>query len=74
MCYGREETVARALEAGAADYLAKPFSRTELVARVGAALRRREEPEPFVLGALAIDHGRRRVTVGGEPVALTATE
>ena len=33
-----------------------------------------EEPEPFVLGALAIDYGRRRVTVGGEPVALTATE
>ena len=72
--YGREETVARALEAGAADYLAKPFSATELVARVRAALRRREEPEPFVLGALAIDHGRRRVTVGGEPVELTATE
>ena len=72
--YGRDETVAAALEAGAADYIVKPFSQTELVARVRAALRRHEVPEPFVLGALTIDFDRRRVTVGGEPVALTATE
>ena len=72
--YGRDETVAAAFEAGAADYIVKPFSPTELVARVRAALRRREEPEPFVLGDLAIDHPRRRVTVGDGPVALTATE
>ena len=72
--YGRDETVARALEAGAADYIVKPFSPTELVARVRAALRRHEAPEPFVLGALAIDFDRRRVTVGGEVVVLTATE
>ena len=72
--YGRDETVARALEAGAADYIVKPFSPTELVARVRAALRRHEAPERFVLGALAIDHERRRVTVAGNPVALTATE
>ena len=72
--YGRDDTVAAALEAGAADYIVKPFSRTELVARVRAALRRHEAPEPFVLGALAIDFDRRRVTVGGEPVVLTATE
>ena len=72
--YGRDETVAAALEAGAADYIVKPFSPTELVARVRAALRRHEAPEPFVLGALAIDFDRRRVTVGGEPVALTVTE
>ena len=41
-----------------------------------AALRRHEEPGPFVLGELAIDHGRRRVsvTVAGEAVDLTATE
>ena len=44
------------------------------MARVRAALRRHEAPEPFVLGALAIDFDRRRVSVGGEPVALTATE
>ena len=72
--YGRDETVVRALEAGAADYIVKPFSPTELVARVRAALRRHEEPEPFVLGDLAIDYHRRRVTVAGNPVPLTATE
>ena len=72
--YGRDETVAKALDSGAADYLVKPFSATELVARVRAALRRREEPEPFVVGDLAIDYGQRRVTVGGEAVELTATE
>ena len=63
--YGRDETVARALESGAADYLVKPFSPTELVARVRATLRRHEQPEPFTLGALAIDYERRRVTVDG---------
>ena len=72
--YGRDETVAAALEAGAADYVVKPFSPTELVARVRAALRRHEAPEPFTLGTLAIDFDRRRVSVAGEPVALTATE
>ena len=72
--YGRDETVARALDAGAADYLVKPFSPTELVARVRAALRRHEQPEPFTLGALAIDYARRRVTVGESTVSLTATE
>ena len=72
--YGRDETVAKALNSGAADYLVKPFSATELVARVRAALRRREEPEPFVVGDLAIDYAQRRVTVAGEAVDLTATE
>ena len=72
--YGRDETVARALGAGAADYIVKPFSPTELVARVGAALRRHEEPEPFVLGELAIDYGRRYVTVAADAVDLTPTE
>ena len=72
--YGRDETVARALDAGAADYIVKPFSPTELVARVRAALRRHDEPAAFVLGELSIDHERRRVTVAGDPVPLTATE
>ena len=72
--YGRDETIARAFEAGAADYIVKPFSATELTARVGAALRARAGAAPFVLGALAIDYARRRVTVDGRAVALTATE
>ena len=72
--YGRDETVARALSSGGADYIVKPFSPTELVARIGAALRRRAEPEPFALGDLAIHYDERRVTVAGRPVELTATE
>ena len=72
--YGRDETIARALEAGAADYVVKPFSPTELTARVGAVLRRRAGPEPFVLGDLVIDYERRRVSVAGRTVQLTATE
>ena len=72
--YGRDETIARALEAGADDYIVKPFSPTELTARIRAALRRRSKPSPFVLGELAIDYDRRRVSVGGRPVTLTATE
>ena len=71
---GRDETIARAFEAGAADFIVKPFSPTELTARVGAALRSRAGAEPFVLGALAIDYDQRRVTVDGRAVALTATE
>ena len=72
--YGRDETIARALERGAADYIVKPFSATELTARIRAALRRSAEPEPFVLGDLAIDYARRRVTLAGDPVPLTVTE
>ena len=72
--YGRDETIARALDSGAADYLVKPFSTTELVARIRAALHRRADPEPFVLGKLTIDYDRRRVSVDGVRVDLTATE
>jgi len=72
--YGRDETIARALDAGAADYIVKPFSPTELTARVRAALRRRAEPERFQLGELTIQYEDRRVTVAGQPVILTVTE
>ncbi|MCY4546722.1 MAG: response regulator, partial [Defluviicoccus sp.] len=72
--YGRDETVARALQKGAADYLVKPFSATELTARVQAALRKRAGPETFTLGDLAVDYEARQVTVAGRSVRLTATE
>ena len=72
--YGRDETIAKALAAGAADYIVKPFSPTELTARIQAALRKRAEPQQFVLGELAIDYDRRLVRVAGRPVELTASE
>ena len=78
--YGREEVIASALDSGAIDYMVKPFSPTELVARVRRALRRPpapspdEPPGPFVLGDLTLDYARRTVSVAGRPVNLTPTE
>ena len=75
--YGREEVVARAFEMGAVDYVVKPFSPTELSARIKAALRRRvsvEPSEPYVLGDLTIDYAQRRVTLAGRRLRLTPTE
>ena len=78
--YGQEEIIARAFENGADDYVVKPFSPTELVARIKAALRKREAPEwaepsqPYVFGDLTIDYAERRVTLAGRPVQLTAIE
>lgn len=72
--YGRDETIARALDTGAADYIVKPFTPTELGARVRAALRRRARLEPFKLGKLVIDYELRQVTLVGENVELTNTE
>ena len=72
--YGRDETIAKALELGADDYLVKPFSPTELVARIRTSLRRRVDPEPFLLGDLAINYDRRLVSVAGVQVELTAKE
>ena len=73
--YGRDETIVRALESGATDYVVKPFSPAELVARVQAALRRHvATPDAFHLGDLTIHYGQRRVTLAGRPVQLTATE
>ena len=75
--YGRDDIIAGALNKGAADYVVKPFSPTELSARIAAALRRREVPEPrgpYVLGDLTIDYTERRVTLAGRPVRLVAME
>ena len=77
---GGDQIVARAFEAGADDYMVKPFSPTELAARIEAVLRRRaasnrtKEREPYVLGDLTVNYAERRVTVAGRPVRLTATE
>jgi DNA-binding response OmpR family regulator len=66
------------LELGADDYLVKPFSPRELLARVRAVLRRADgvpaERERFSVGDVTVDTGRRRVTVGERTVGLTATE
>ena len=78
--YGRDQVIARALEAGAEDYVVKPFSPTELVARVQTVLRRRaaselsEPPEPYRRGELAIDYAERRVSLAGRAVPLTNIE
>ncbi|MDE2686308.1 MAG: ATP-binding protein [Chloroflexota bacterium] len=75
--YGREETIGRALDAGAEDYVVKPFSPTELAARIRAALRRRgvpQVPEPYVYEDLLIDLAARRVTLAGSPVHLVPME
>jgi two-component system KDP operon response regulator KdpE len=74
---GEEEQKVRALQAGADDYVTKPFGSRELVARLQAALRRggRSEQEPRILaGELEIDLAARAVRLGGEPVHLTPIE
>ncbi|MCY4087143.1 MAG: response regulator, partial [Actinomycetia bacterium] len=75
--YGQDQTIAQAIDAGADDYIVKPFSPTELAARIRAALRKRETPEPtepYTLGELTIDYTQRSVTLAGRPVPLTAIE
>ena len=73
-----EKDKVRALDAGADDYVVKPFGTEELVARIRAVLRRQADVtigEPVVrTGDLEIDLGRRLVSVHGETVRLTPTE
>ena len=76
---GNDEEKVRGLNAGADDYVTKPFSASELAARVRAVLRRTtlwdERPEPtFCFHDLVVDFARHRVTVGSQEVNLTATE
>jgi DNA-binding response OmpR family regulator len=67
------------LELGADDYVTKPFSHLELLARVRAVLRRAQSlplthERPFVSGDIQVDFARREVTVRDQPVPLTGTE
>ena len=76
----QESDKVRGLDLGADDYITKPFSSRELLARVRAALRRsalqegRTDSDIVQVGRLASDLGRRRVAVAGNEVALTPTE
>ena len=76
----QEENVVRALAMGADDYIVKPFSPTELTARVASSLRKRrsaaspETREPYKFGDLTVDYASRAGLVSGSPVKLSATE
>lgn len=73
----REDDKVRALDAGADDYLTKPFGAGELLARLRVALRHTAQPNEeavFVLGGLSVDLARRAVTVRGAEVQLTPNE
>ena len=73
---GEEQEKIAALDAGADDYVTKPFSGDELLARLRAALRRtRPSTQPVIeIGDLRLDLERRGVTMDGREVALTPTE
>lgn len=77
---GQEQDKVYALNLGADDYMTKPFSVQELIARVNAAVRRTHRNEgaptrePFVSGPVTIDFASRQVTLHAQPIKLTATE
>jgi two-component system, OmpR family, KDP operon response regulator KdpE len=74
---GAENDKVRALDAGADDYVTKPFGTEELLARIRVALRRVEalpSNEPIVRGGLTIDRERFRVVADGKEVRLTPKE
>ena len=78
--HGWDQHIGRAFELGAFDYVAKPFTSTEMLARIGIALRgrsvagRNERSGQYQSGELSIDYVEREVSVSGRPIHLTATE
>jgi len=77
---GEDTDVAKGLELGADDYITKPFSHIELIARVQAVIRRAQglavtdEERPFTSGKLSVDFSRNEVIVDGEAIKLTSIE
>ena len=72
---GTEYDKVLGLDAGADDYLAKPFGMMELLSRIRALLRRtQQETDTYRCGVLAVDQARHTVTVNGQEVALTQKE
>lgn len=77
---GEDTDIAKGLELGADDYITKPFSHIELIARVQAVLRRAQglavtdEERPFTSGKLSVDFNRNEVLIDGESIKLTSTE
>ena len=72
--YSEGDMVVRVLEAGEVDYIVKLFSAAELAAWVALALRRHSPPAPYRVWELGIDLSKRRGTMAGRALDLTATE
>ena len=76
----QDANVARALNMGAEDYITKPFSSTELLARVSLSMRKRSAAvqtaprQPYQMGDVVINYTDRDVTVSGRPARLSSTE
>jgi len=77
---GEDTNIAKGLELGADDYITKPFSHIELIARVQAVLRRvqgisvTDESQLFSSGKLSVDFARNEILLDKKPVKLTSTE
>jgi len=74
---GEEEDRIKGLDTGADDYIAKPFSPREMIARVNAVLRRArpdDAADSIEIAGLQIDHVSRRVSAGGHPLDVAPTE